>query len=72
VFPNISYFFLQEQLAPIVGHKLIPYQAIRTLSRMVSTYSKVGIVKNQETCPTMPASNTSNLAAILEGQAKMQ
>ena len=29
-FPSISYLFLQEQLAPTVGHELIPYQAIRT------------------------------------------
>jgi len=39
---------------------------------MVSTRSRAGIVKHPEADPTMPTSNTPDLAAILEGQAKMQ
>ena len=39
---------------------------------MVSTRSRAGIVKDLEAGPTMPAGSTLNLAAILEGQAKMQ
>ena len=72
MFPNISYLFPQEQLAPTMGHEVIPYQAIQTLSRMVSTRSKAGIVKHPEAGPTMYANITPDLAAILEGQAKMQ
>jgi len=39
---------------------------------MVSTRSRTGISKEPEAGPSMPASNNLNLAAILEGQAKMQ
>ena len=69
---DIRYLFSQEQLAPTVGHDLIPYQAIRTLLRMVSTCNRAGIVKDTKASPTMPATSVLNLAAILEGQAKMQ
>ena len=72
MFPNISYLFPQEQLAPTVGHEAIPYQATRTLSRMVSTRSRARIVKHPEASPIMLANTTPDLAAILEGQAKMQ
>jgi len=34
---------------------------------MVSTHSRVGIVKEPEARPSMPANNNLNLAAILEG-----
>jgi len=67
VFPNISYLSLHEQLVPTVRHKVIPYQAIRTLSRMVSTRNRVKIVKHLEADPNMPANITPDLAAILEG-----
>jgi len=72
VFLNISYLCPQEQLTPTVGHELILYQAMQTLSRMVSTRSRAGIVKHREAGPTMPASNTPNLVAIFKGQAKLQ
>jgi len=39
---------------------------------MVSTRSRAGIVKHTEAAPTMPTSTTPDLAAILEGQSKMQ
>jgi len=39
---------------------------------MVSTRNKAGVVKDPEAGPTIPVSNTLNLATILEGQAKMQ
>jgi len=39
---------------------------------MVSTHSRAGISKEPEAGPSMPANNNLNLAAILEGQAKMQ
>ena len=59
-------------MAPTVGHKAIPYQTIRTLSRMISTRNRAGTVKHLEAGPTMLANITPDLAAILEGQAKMQ
>jgi len=62
----------QEQLAPTVEHEVISYQAIRTLSRMVSTRSRAGTMKHPEACPIVPANTTPDLAAILEVQAKMQ
>ena len=46
--PNISYLFSQEQLAATVGHELIPYQAIGTLSRMVCTRSRAGTLDKME------------------------
>jgi len=39
---------------------------------MVSTRSRVGVTKQLEAGPTALANVTSDLAAILEGQAKMQ
>jgi len=39
---------------------------------MVSTRSRAGVMKQPEAGPTTPARLTSDLAAILEGQAKMQ
>ena len=39
---------------------------------MVSTRSKDGIMNEPEAWPSMPTANNLNLAAILEGQAKMQ
>jgi len=39
---------------------------------MVSTRSRAGVVKDPEAFLTMPIGSTLNLAAILEGQAKMQ
>jgi len=72
VFLDIPYLFLQEQLVPTVGYKLISYQQIWTLSRTISTCNKAGILKDREAGPTMLVGNTLNLAAILKGQAKMQ
>jgi len=39
---------------------------------MVSTRSRVGVNKQAEAGPAAPATTTLNLAAILDGQAKMQ
>jgi len=39
---------------------------------MVSTRSRARVTKQTEAGPVPPAGTTSNLAAILEGQAKMQ
>ena len=68
---KFSYLSPQEQLAPIVGKKVTPYLAICILSTIVSTRSKGGVTKQPEAGPTAPANITPDLAAILEGQAKM-
>ena len=39
---------------------------------MVSTRSRVGVNKQVEVGPSRPLNITSDLAAILDGQAKMQ
>jgi len=39
---------------------------------MVSTRNRAGVTKQTEAGPVAPAGSTSDLAAILEGQAKMQ
>jgi len=62
----------QEQLAPTVGHKVILYGSTHILSKMVSTCSRAGVNKQAEAGPVAPITTTSDLVAILEGQAKMQ
>ena len=61
-----------EQLAPIVGHEIILYGPTCILSTMVSTCSKAGVNKQVEAGSVAPATTTPNLAAILDGQAKIQ
>jgi len=39
---------------------------------MVSTHSRAGVTKQPKAGPTTPASLTPDLAAILEGQTKIQ
>jgi len=58
-------------LAPTVGHEIILYGSTRILSKMVSTRNKAGVNKQTEAGPVAPANTTPNLAAILEGQAKI-
>jgi len=55
-----------------MGHKVILYGSTRILSKMVYTHSRARVNKQTEASPVAPASTTSELAAILEGQAKMQ
>jgi len=55
-----------------VGHEVILYGSTHTLSKMVSTRNRAGVTKQTEAGPVAPAGSTSDLAAILEGQAKMQ
>jgi len=53
-----------------VGHEIIPYHPL--FPKMVSTYSRAGVNKQVEAGPSGPANITPDLAAILDGQAKMQ
>jgi len=62
---------LQEQLAPTVGHKTNTFSTRFSL-KMVSTRSKAGVNKQADAGPSGPPSITPDLAAILDGQAKMQ
>ena len=62
---------LQEQLAPTVGHETNTFST-RFSPKMVSTRSKVGVNKQADVGPSGPAGITPDLAAILDGQAKMQ
>jgi len=55
-----------------VGHEIIPYGPTRILPKMVSTRSRAGVNKQVEGGPSGPANITPDLAAILDGQAKMQ
>ena len=59
-------------MAPTVGHKIILYEPTRILSKMVSTHNRAGVNKQAEAGPAAPATTTPDLAAILDGQAKMQ
>ena len=53
-----------------MGHEIIPYGPTRIFLKMVSTRSIAGVNKLAEAGPLGPANIT--LAAILDGQAKMQ
>jgi len=55
-----------------VGHEVTLYKSTHTLSKMVSTRSRVGVTKQTEAGLVAPVDTTLDLAAILEGQAKMQ
>jgi len=57
-------------LALTVGHKIISYHPLSP--KMVSTHSRVGVNKQVDTGPSGPANIIPDLAAILDGQAKMQ
>ena len=59
-------------MASTVGHEVTPYVSTRTLSTIVSTRSRAGVTKQHEAGPTTLAGTTPDLAAILEGQVKMQ
>ena len=61
---------LQEQLAPTVGHEITLYYPFSP--KMVSTCSRAGVNKQADAGPSGPANITPDLAAILNGQAKMQ
>jgi len=63
-------YSLQEQLAPTVGHEIVLYHPLSP--KMVSTRSRARVNKQVEADPSGPANITSDLAAILDGQAKMQ
>ena len=54
-----------------MGHKVILYRSTRILSKMVSTRSRVGVNKQTKAGPVAPTGTTPDLAAILEGLAKM-
>ena len=62
---------MQEQLAPTVGHETNTF-SIRFSLKMVSTHSRAGVNKQANTGPSGPSSITPDLAAILDGQAKVQ
>jgi len=68
----VIYVFSTSEFAPTVGHEVTPYRSTRTLLTMVSTRNRAGVTKQPKTSPVAPASLTPDLAAILEGQAKMQ
>ena len=55
-----------------MGHEVILYGATRILLKMVSTRSRAGVNKQAKAGPAAPATTTADLAAILDGQAKMQ
>ena len=55
-----------------MGHEIILYGPTCILSKMVSTRSRAGVNKQAEAGPATPPTTTSDLAAILDGQAKMQ
>jgi len=62
---------LQEQLAPTVGHETNTFSTRFSL-KMVSTRSKAGVNKQADAGPSGSPGITPDLAAILDGQAKMQ
>ena len=62
---------LKEQLAPTVGHETNTFSTRFSL-KMVSTRSKAGVNKQADAGPFGPPGITLDLAAILDGQAKMQ
>ena len=62
---------LQEQLAPTVGPETNTLSTRFSL-KMVSTRSKAGASKQVDAGPSGPSRVTPNLAAILDGQMKMQ
>jgi len=68
--PNLSCLFSAEQLAP-TGHKTNTFST-HFSPKMVSTRSRAGVNKQAHAGSSGPAGITPNLAAILEGQAKMQ
>jgi len=62
---------LQEQLAPTVGPRRTPLVPVFS-PKMVSTRSRARANKQADAGPSGPPSITPDLAAILDGQAKMQ
>jgi len=62
---------LQEQLAPTVGHETNTFST-RFSQKMVSIRSRDGVNKQANADPSRPAGITPDLAAILDGHAKMQ
>ena len=62
---------LQEQLAPTVGHETNTFST-RFSPKMVSNRSRVRVNKQADAGPSGPTGITPDLAAILDGQAKMQ
>ena len=57
---------------PTVGNEVILHGSTSIYSKMVSTYSRAGVNKQTEAGHVAPVGTTPDLAAILEGQAKMQ
>ena len=57
-------------MAPTVGHEIVRYHPLSP--KMVSTRNRAGVNKQVEASPSGPANITSDLVAILDGQAKMQ
>jgi len=55
---------------PIVGYETVLYHPLSP--RMVSTRNRAGVNKQVEVGPSGPANITPDMAAILDGQAKMQ
>jgi len=62
---------LQELLAPTVGHETNTFSTHFSL-KMVSTRNKAEVNKQADAGPLGPTGSTLDLAAILDGQAKMQ
>jgi len=58
-------------LTPTVGHETNTFST-RFSPKMVSTRNKAGMNKQANAGPSRPASITPDLAAILDGQAKME
>jgi len=62
---------LQEQLTPTVGHETNTFST-HFSPKMVCTRNRAGVNKKADAAPSGPAGITPDLAAILDGQAKMQ
>jgi len=58
-------------LAPTVGHETNTFSTHFSL-KMVSTRNKAEVNKQADAGPLGPTGSTLDLAAILDGQAKMQ
>ena len=68
--PNRSYLFSRGTIDATVGHEITLYYPFSP--KMVSTRSRAGVNKQVDAGPSGPANLTPDLAAILDGQVKMQ
>jgi len=69
--PNLSCFFSAGTIGDHRGARASTFST-RFSPKMVSTGSRAGVNKQADVGPSGPAGITPDLAAILDGQAKMQ